>query len=573
MKTLLAILSFLFCSLAIAQPVVNIRIPAGSVGTPGAFIGTSATTGFYQSAANQIGFTVSGVQVGFFSSTGLNNTVIGGTTPAAGTFTTLIGTAGTLSGIGKDTMSSDTAARATTFAGANAWAQATVNTTGGALGISPGIGRRFVTVVDYSLIDLPTDTITITVVTASGSTANVGTATAATQDATNFIVATSNAVTATNICTWADQLAGVSATASGSSCYITPDAATYSVTLATTMTAGEGTVTSGTDGALTIVGGSGTNVLDNIVIGSRTAAAGTFTTATAADAGSFRFTTDTLITRYAAKQVMISGDGTGATTNAGWIFGYYGSGTQSGLWTTIAVPTTNNYVLSGDTNDVFLNTPTSSGSLYFRIANATTKMVVSNTAGAGPSITAGTATTDVNALNITQTLNAGGVTFGGSIKSTTTWTAAAAGSKLVDIIQDSSSAFSILGVASGLNGVSLQMGATTVGPTISAQGETNVPFTVTSKGSGKILLASNTGILHTTGAGTQLGGATALTLTDSAVGLSKMTASASAPGASGAKLELVCGTNAGTAKLTIAAGTSATVVTVVDNIGAGVTGC
>lgn len=184
-------------------------------------------------------------------------------------------TGGTISGVGKDTMESDAAARSTTFAGANTYPQATVNTTGGALAISPGIGRRLVTVVDYSLIDLPTDTITVTV----NGTANVGTATAATQDATNFVVATSNAVTAANICTWVDQLAGVTATASGSSCYITADASTYSLTLATSMAAGEGTTTSGTDGNLTIVGGSGTNTLDNVVIGSTTSAAGTFTTA------------------------------------------------------------------------------------------------------------------------------------------------------------------------------------------------------------------------------------------------------------------------------------------------------
>lgn len=64
-----------------------------------------------------------------------------------------------------------------------------------------------------------------------------------------------------------------------------------------------------------------------------------------------------------------------------------------------------------------------------------------------------------------------------------------------------------------------------------------------------------------------------LTLTPGALAFPKITASASAPGAAGAKLELVCGTNAGTAKLVIAAGTSATVVTIVDNIGAGVSGC
>lgn len=55
--------------------------------------------------------------------------------------------------------------------------------------------------------------------------------------------------------------------------------------------------------------------------------------------------------------------------------------------------------------------------------------------------------------------------------------------------------------------------------------------------------------------------------------LTKRTASASAPGAGFGKLELVCGTNAGTAKIIAYAGTSGTAVTVLDNIGAGVTGC
>lgn len=55
--------------------------------------------------------------------------------------------------------------------------------------------------------------------------------------------------------------------------------------------------------------------------------------------------------------------------------------------------------------------------------------------------------------------------------------------------------------------------------------------------------------------------------------LAKMTASASAPGAALAKLEVVCGTNAGTVKLIMYAGTSGTAVTVVDNVGASVTGC
>lgn len=68
-------------------------------------------------------------------------------------------------------------------------------------------------------------------------------------------------------------------------------------------------------------------------------------------------------------------------------------------------------------------------------------------------------------------------------------------------------------------------------------------------------------------------GVAALTLTMGAVGLTKMTASASAPGATGGKLELVCGTAGGSAKLVAYAGTSGTAVTVLDNIGSGVAGC
>lgn len=73
-------------------------------------------------------------------------------------------------------------------------------------------------------------------------------------------------------------------------------------------------------------------------------------------------------------------------------------------------------------------------------------------------------------------------------------------------------------------------------------------------------------------AGLQVG-TNALTTTKGAVGIAKIAASGSAPGAGGAKLELVCGTNAGTAKLVISAGTSATPATILDNIGTGVTGC
>jgi hypothetical protein len=67
-------------------------------------------------------------------------------------------------------------------------------------------------------------------------------------------------------------------------------------------------------------------------------------------------------------------------------------------------------------------------------------------------------------------------------------------------------------------------------------------------------------------------GASLLTATGE-MGFTKITAINVAPGAAGAKEEWVCGTNAGTAKKIAYAGTSATPVTIIDNVGAGVTGC
>lgn len=68
-------------------------------------------------------------------------------------------------------------------------------------------------------------------------------------------------------------------------------------------------------------------------------------------------------------------------------------------------------------------------------------------------------------------------------------------------------------------------------------------------------------------------GAVSLTTTTGELGFGKITASGTAPGAGGAKIEAVCGTNSGSIKLIAYAGTSATPVTILDNIGSGVTGC
>jgi hypothetical protein len=53
-------------------------------------------------------------------------------------------------------------------------------------------------------------------------------------------------------------------------------------------------------------------------------------------------------------------------------------------------------------------------------------------------------------------------------------------------------------------------------------------------------------------------GGTSLTVAGGEFGVPKITASGSAPGASGGKIALVCGTNAGTVKLIAYAGTSTT---------------
>jgi hypothetical protein len=55
--------------------------------------------------------------------------------------------------------------------------------------------------------------------------------------------------------------------------------------------------------------------------------------------------------------------------------------------------------------------------------------------------------------------------------------------------------------------------------------------------------------------------------------MQKNTPTLSAPGAGNLRTEVVCGTNAGTARLQAYAGTSPTPVTILDNIGSGVSGC
>ena len=67
-------------------PIIH---PLGAVGAPAAPYAGDANTGEYSSGADAIDFACNGVRQGGFTTTGLNNTAIGQTTPAAGAFTTL----------------------------------------------------------------------------------------------------------------------------------------------------------------------------------------------------------------------------------------------------------------------------------------------------------------------------------------------------------------------------------------------------------------------------------------------------------------------------------------------------
>ena len=255
----------------------------------------------------------------------------------------------------------------------------------------------------------------------------------------------------------------------------------------------------------------------------------------------------------------------------------------------------------GGVGNTAISTSGAAGYISIQPGGVVDKFAFLGTAGAGLSITAGTATTNVVALSVTRTNNDAAVATG--VKFAFTDTTSAAGFL----------PFQVLGGASGTTNLfSLTKAGTAkfaqnldVGDSSSstvATGRFDVSGNIYSVSGGNWQwVSSSTNVLGGTsdtnlsrisagvvGVGTGAAGSvagqlhagmlqaslgTALTLTQGAIGMSKMTASGSAPGATGLKLEVVCGTNAGSAKITALAGTSTTAVTVLDNIGSGVTGC
>ena len=126
-------------------------------------------------------------------------------------------------------------------------------------------------------------------------------------------------------------------------------------------------------------------------------------------------------------------------TSVGLIIGYSGSSGGGAVWNSNLTPSLSNYALYIDGTTSYLN-----GSSGCRLAaNGVVKVTQDATAGLGPSITAGTATTDVNALSATQTWNAAGVAFTGW-KFTITDTASAAGSLAMQILGGAAGTTSLL---------------------------------------------------------------------------------------------------------------------------------
>ena len=150
--------------------------------------------------------------------------------------------------------------------------------------------------------------------------------------------------------------------------------------------------------------------------------------------------------------------GSGSGTSTGLLLGYSGTSTWSGIWRTgdsaftwdtarlLATPTLTIFGNNSNSAQTYID---AQANIYLR-PSGSIKVDISGTAGAGPSITAGTATTDVNALSATQTWNAAGVAFTGW-KFTITDTASAAGSLAMQILGGASGTTNLISVSKAGN--------------------------------------------------------------------------------------------------------------------------
>ena len=112
--------------------------------------------------------------------------------------------------------------------------------------------------------------------------------------------------------------------------------------------------------------------------------------------------------------------GSGSGTSTGLLLGYSGTSTWSGIWRTgdsaftwdtarlLATPTLTIFGNNSNSAQTYID---AQANIYLR-PSGSIKVDISGTAGAGPAITAGTATTDVTALSITRTNNNAAVVRG-----------------------------------------------------------------------------------------------------------------------------------------------------------------
>ena len=133
--------------------------------------------------------------------------------------------------------------------------------------------------------------------------------------------------------------------------------------------------------------------------------------------------------------------GSGATTEVGMTIGYTGTSGLGGMWHSAqSSKIFSTALVYSNATYISVNAPIANGGVYIAEAG-TQKGVFGLGAGRGLYLTAGTANTDVNALSITQTMNAAAVAFTGS-KWTFTEGASgtAAGTLLFDILYGTSGA-------------------------------------------------------------------------------------------------------------------------------------
>ena len=105
--------------------------------------------------------------------------------------------------------------------------------------------------------------------------------------------------------------------------------------------------------------------------------------------------------------------GSGTGTSSGWTVGYFGLTGVSGIWSTaVGAPSGTNYAIGAFGTGVTLNAP-ANGTIAYKVGNVALGIFGGLTdgvgvAGAGLTLTAGTAASAVSALSLTQTWNYNG---------------------------------------------------------------------------------------------------------------------------------------------------------------------